>query len=206
MGDTSASPGIPAGSLGAEGKASSRGTPQQRCCFAYANELMASLGLAVTQQLRRGSPPVRGSFSHGCRVGDYTPVHTCVQACLYIQPCAPWSLVGWHKRWGLPRDQRVALREQVPREEGLAHACAHTSASMHTLAHGPHVGTRKSARASAAAVAGGDVHARTRLHTHRRVCACSALIHAHPYSPGGVCMHAVNAHGPRACPCIHWGN
>lgn len=62
MEDASASLGIPAGSLGAGSKASSRGTLQQRCCFAYANELMASLGLAVTQQLQRGSPPPAGEL------------------------------------------------------------------------------------------------------------------------------------------------
>lgn len=62
MADALASLGIPAGSLGAGSKASSRGTLQQRCCFAYANELMASLDLAVTQQLQRGSPPALGEL------------------------------------------------------------------------------------------------------------------------------------------------
>ena len=105
VGEMPASPGIPAGSLGVGGKASSRGTAQQRCCFAYANELMASLGLAVTQQLPRGELPAQGSFSHGCWMGDDTPVHTHVHACVYTQLCVPRSLVGRHKCRGLPRDQ-----------------------------------------------------------------------------------------------------
>lgn len=66
--------GIPGGSLGAGGTTSSRDTLQrggeEGVCFAYANELMASGGLAVTQQLWRGSPSrgstePRGLGSHG---------------------------------------------------------------------------------------------------------------------------------------------
>lgn len=69
---------------GSRVKASSRGTPQQRCCFAYANELMASLGLAVTQQLRCGSPRPRGAFP---TAAGWVTTRLCTRLCMRV--CTP---------------------------------------------------------------------------------------------------------------------
>lgn len=121
-------------------------------------------------------PPAQGSFSHGCWMGDDTPVHTPVHACVYTQLCAPRSLVGLHKRRVLaegPASGPVGAGAQGRGACTRVYKPVRVCTGLHMDLH---MGTQKSAHVSAAAVAGGDVHVHTRLHARRRAHACSTLI------------------------------
>lgn len=120
------------GSLGAGGKASSRATRQQRCCFPYANELMASLGLAVTQQLQRGSPGPGGAIPTAARwVTRRLCTHMCM-VCMLPAVCTsvPQSVV-----------QMLGAAEGPVGAGSLGkrglHTCVQTCANVHTVARAP---------------------------------------------------------------------
>lgn len=75
-----------------------------------------------------------------------------------------------------------------------------------------HMGTWRSAHVSAAAVARGDVHTRTHLHTHRRAYACrvATCTICSMHSTLTACLrahqHTVHVCSPSVCSCVHWGN
>lgn len=160
---------------------------------------MASLGLAVTQQLQRGSPCPGGIFPTAAGwVTPHLTIHMCVCLCTH-PPCRVAPALGAAK--GPPMSGPVGVGTQ-----GRG-ACMHMDKPV--CVHG---GTwtcvwEQCNHTTAAAVAGGDMHARS------CACACSATAHAllaahaAPSQPQG-CLHtrghAVHVDGPSPI-CVYTG-
>lgn len=147
---------------------------------------MASLGLAVTQQLRRGSPCPGGTFPTAAGwVMTRLSTHTCVCVRVYTPTREGGTSSGGCQ--GTTREWPCGSR--YPGKRGL-HAHEQTCVRVRMMAYGPAYGNNVAVPLLPLWLVG--------------TCTPAGVHAQHPHSPGGVCTHVGvqctrMAHLPSVC-------